>query len=417
MFLHMQTTNIQERTPSRKELLEYAFNIIPRTPSFREFAVAIIDFMNEVNSSFIIDLYEELLHCAPLNDIIIDSHFKEGLDEYTFKRWYDEFNREHEEKIRKETYSLKENIDELIKRIDEYRISDKFYELISYVGKVRYLAPYNALLVNLQRPGTEIAFSIRRWQEEYGCYPKRNANPLIILVPFGPVQVLYDYESIENAYISKEKLVEEWCNAFNYTQGEIDIREYYSLIHNLSSYGIALDESLNVDSAYRGYYRKCNPSDSHEINIVVHNTKLFIHETIKIKARFLFCINHNQTPEEIFYTICRNLGHLFCRHLFYNKRKERHLTLKEEEFEAETVAWLVCKRHGVDNPYEDYLATYSRKGIIPRCSIDIIMRAVTEIEKMLKEELVAKEGLWYKNDDEFKHKIDEMNNGDVNIII
>lgn len=72
--------------------------------------------------------------------------------------------------------------------------------------------------------------------------------------------------------------------------------------------------------------------------------------------------------------------------------------MKEREFEAETVAWLVCKRQGIENPSEEYLASYAPHGEIPICSMDIIMKAVTEIEKMLKGEVKIKDSLWYKED-------------------
>lgn len=92
------------------------------------------------------------------------------------------------------------------------------------------------------------------------------------------------------------------------------------------------------------------------------------------------------------------LGHLFCYHQCYDPSKHRSLTLKEREFEAETVAWLVCKRQGIENPSEEYLASYAPHGEIPICSTDIIMKAVTEIEKMLKQEIKIKDSLWYKED-------------------
>ena len=41
-----------------------------------------------------------------------------------------------------------------------------------------------------------------------------------------------------------------------------------------------------------------------------------------------------------FHTICHELGHLFCYHQFYTESKRRKLTIKEREFEAETVAGL-----------------------------------------------------------------------------
>ena len=106
-----------------------------------------------------------------------------------------------------------------------------------------------------------------------------------------------------------------------------------------------------------------------------------------------------------FHTICHELGHLFCYHQFYTESKRRKLTIKEREFEAETVAWLVCKRHGIYNPSEEYLASYAPQGEIPICSTDLIMKAVAEIERMMESPFKIKESLWYKEDKGLKEKI------------
>lgn len=82
--------------------------------------------------------------------------------------------------------------------------------------------------------------------------------------------------------------------------------------------------------------------------------------------------------------------------------------MKEREFEAETVAWLVCKRQGIENPSEEYLASYAPHGEIPICSTDIIMKAVTEIEKMLKNEVDIKDSLWYKQDKQIRQDISKF---------
>ena len=101
------------------------------------------------------------------------------------------------------------------------------------------------------------------------------------------------------------------------------------------------------------------------------------------------------------------MGHLFCRHLYYKYNKRRKLSVKEKEFEAENVAWLVCKRIGIDNPSEQYLASYSQDGKIPLCSVEMIMKAVTEIEKMISSEVRIMDSLWYKESKSLKDQISE----------
>ena len=131
-------------------------------------------------------------------------------------------------------------------------------------------------------------------------------------------------------------------------------------------------------------------------------------ELIKTTSCFIISVNHKQSDTEKFHTICHELGHLLCRHLHYNERARRWLEKKEEEFEAETVAWIVCKRMGINNPSEQYLATYAKDGQIPLCSIDLIMKAVTEIEEMISHETKIKAGKWYQADKGFKVFVDDV---------
>jgi hypothetical protein len=84
--------------------------------------------------------------------------------------------------------------------------------------------------------------------------------------------------------------------------------------------------------------------------------------------------------------------------------------LKEREFEAETIAWLVCKRHGIRTQSEQYLATYAPEGIIPVCSTEFILKAVTEIEKMLNGKVYLTKSLWYKEDKSVKKELDGILN-------
>lgn len=141
------------------------------------------------------------------------------------------------------------------------------------------------------------------------------------------------------------------------------------------------------------------PYEEKQLSIMVNK------ESAKINSRFIISINKNLSRIVQFHTICHELGHLFCYHQFYTESKRRKLTIKEREFEAETVAWLICKRHGIYNPSEEYLASYAPQGEIPICSTDLIMKAVAEIERMMESPIKIKESLWYKEDKGLKEKL------------
>ncbi len=408
----IEQEEIEWRKPTNGEVWNYAVDIIRNTTGFREFAEAIMDYIGEPSEEPI-RLYDALSQMKWSYEVKFDDSYK-NVNIDTLNDWFYAFQEKQERKAREEEWKAREDIDELIRRVEVYRDSNRFYEMMKYVGRVSYLAPFNAMLVNLQKPGTQIAFSISRWMK-YGRRPKLNSNPLIVLIPFGPVQTLYDFDSteeIEDFYAprrDKEGLIEEWCNVLNKTKGEIDPKKFDNLLSNLPIYGITLDTKFNAASTYGGYLGKLvqNSNNQFKVEGLLTKDKDFGRVTFsEQKARFIISVNKEQNREARFHTICHELGHLFCRHLFYDT-KERHLSHKEEEFEAETVAWLMCRRHGVNNPSEQYLATYSRGGKVPRCSLYNMMNAVKEIEKMMDKTMEAKDGLWYKYDKDFKRVVDE----------
>ncbi len=415
-----QTKDKENHKPNINELLEYALNIIPHAPTFKEFAVAMMEFMNEVNSKFVITLYEILLDKSPINGVILNKEFKSNIDEYTLGRWYYERLKDKEQKmhenVKTQVNSITiEKIDELVKQNREYRQNKKFLEMINNISELNYLAPYNAMLVNLQKSGTKLAFSRKKWKE-YGRCPKETATPLIALVQFGPTGVLYDYESTEIIkgcelmQMRENELVELWCNMTNRTGGKINHKKYSNLINNLSVYGISLNANTNATSTYIEHLKNSRPTDTDLSNIdvqYVYNIRQQRYETINILSKFNVDLDFNKSREEIFHSLCYSLGHIFCRHIFYNQLERRDLVCFEADFEAEVVAWIVCKRNGVANPAEKNLSTYWHNNHLPLYSFERIIKAVTEIEKMLASKMVAKDGLWYKHDEDFRDVINK----------
>lgn len=73
-----------------------------------------------------------------------------------------------------------------------YRNGREFRALLDFVVKLRNFAPFNAMLLQIQRPGLRHAASARDWRERFGRYLKEDARPLLILWPFDPVALVYD---------------------------------------------------------------------------------------------------------------------------------------------------------------------------------------------------------------------------------
>lgn len=391
----MNSDILEKKMP---EAIKYASNIIADSPNFIEFAIALTDYMGKEFIPYCKSVYMMLVNLSEFSYIAFNFEDFQHITPSIIEAEYNSFVSKQQEKQRE--LEFKENIDELQFLVKSYRNSQEFKKLIDFVGRFNYLAPYNAMLIQMQKPGATFLFNGKKWKE-YGRQPKVNAQKLIILKPFGPVQCVFDYgdtEEIPGASdaLNESDLMKLWDESLKRTKGDIKKETWDILMKNLPIYGIYLDDNFQAANTYGGYIM---PYKEKQLSIMVNK------EPLKTNSRFIISVNRNQERIVQFHTICHELAHLFCYHQFYTESKRRKLTIKEREFEAETVAWIVCKRYGICNPSEEYLASYAPNGVIPICSTDLIMKAVTEIEKMMNSPIKIKESLWYKEDKKLKEKI------------
>ena len=384
-----------------QEARRYALCIAGDTNMFEPFAIAMIDYMGYDIIPHLKELYCEICQILFTRAIPTDDlRHIERIDDVEIRGWYERYSKGQEERERSEQEEFNENIDELQFLVEDFRKKEEFQKMLDFVGKFSHIAPYNAMLVEMQKPGSILVLKGKEWKD-YGRFVKPNAQKLITLRQFGPVQCMFDIsdtEPIPGIPLNDDaKILEMWNNSLKRTEGDVDEEELKTLIFNLPAYGIYLDDSFNASNTYGGYVMPYE----HEISVPVNAS-----ESLRYKSRFLISVNRNQNRTEKFHTICHELGHIFCRHQSYDRKKTRGLSIKEREFEAETVAWLMCKRHGVNNASEEYLATYAPSGTIPLCSTDFIMKAVTEIEKMVQKKVYARKSEWYSEDKRFKDDLD-----------
>lgn len=401
---HLTTIDAEMKSLGEERLQnarKYAMYVLFNTNGFEQFAMEMVEYLGEDLCGLSKSFYVELYDVAQKRHHHMDDIWKVvGYTEDALLTRYQELKEERNRREEEIKGLFKENVDELQLQIEKHRESEEFKNLLEFVGKFHYLAPYNAMLVEMQLPSAKFVFPGKKWRE-YGRRITPNARKLITLMPFGPVQCMFDYsdtEPVEGAEVKGEaELIEMYENRVKHTKGEIDPDKFEQLVENLPSYGIYLDESLQAANSCYGYIIHY----AHDIMILVNRNNMQ-----KIKSRFILSLNSRLSKTDKFLTICHELGHLFCRHLFYRRDLERKTSIIEREFEAETVAWLMAKRHGVSNPSEKYLSWYGKDGKIPLCSMDYIMKAVTEIEKMIVGPVYAKKGLWYQHDKSFKELID-----------
>jgi hypothetical protein len=254
-------------------------------------------------------------------------------------------------------------LEELLNRARLYETSEEFADLMAFVIRLRNMAPFNAMLLQIQKPGIRYAATEADWKERFGRRPKEKARPLLILWPFCPVALVYDVLDTEGPDLPED--------AFSYyAKGNIDSARMSKFKTQLAKKQIQCIDYDQGDTDAGYISRETNPKDKTQY------------------SQYKLGINRNHDAPTAFVTLAHELAHLFLGHLGADKKlgieDRRRKTLRVREIEAECVAYLVSLRNGVKCNSYRYLHDY----VTPRDStetLDVyaIMLAAGHVEVLL----------------------------------
>lgn len=263
--------------------------------------------------------------------------------------------------------NLEENerslLDQLLHDSRLYKSSQDYFDLLEFIGRMRNFAPFNALLLQIQKPGLRFAASRHDWRERFGGKVKEDARPLLILWPFGPVALVYDVVDVVGGKIPVD------VQAF-VAKGAITETRIATFIERMKSKNIVVTITDFGDGKGGSIQMTMLPKDE------------------KTRGCYKMKINGNHTPAVRFVTIAHELAHLFLGHLGEDKKwgikDRRRCTHTQRELEAESVAYLVARRNGVESRSETYLAEYIRENpTIEDLDFYQMTRAAGQIETLL----------------------------------
>ncbi len=99
--------------------------------------------------------------------------------------------------IQKSISNKMPELDKLFCQVGTYRKSDQYKELLEFIKRFPNIAPYNAMLINIQKPGSKYVASASDWKKRFNRTIKIGARPLVILRPFGPVAFVFELSDTE----------------------------------------------------------------------------------------------------------------------------------------------------------------------------------------------------------------------------
>ncbi len=295
------------------------------------------------------------------------------------------------------------SIDRLFEEIRQYCTGAEFMKKLAFYIKFPYIGAYNAALVEQQRPGARFVLTARKWKKEYNRKIKRNARPVIILLPFYPVEFLFDISDTipidENIYVDDNEVIEDIIRR-NSTFYAYDISYYMKYLEiNLPKFGISYNNNYYVGSERRA---EITYNTDDKIYVRVYKDAI-----VKYHSYYTISVDMKARGTDEIALLFHELAHFFCRHISSSWWKSRDLEIEVKEFEAETVSYLVCNRLGIKSDPKKYLANYViNDNEIPPISLDAVFHAVDMIEQLVKESFNVTKSFMYKNDDKFKEIAD-----------
>ena len=289
-------------------------------------------------------------------------------------------------------------LDELFSSVQSYREGQAFINLMNFCAHFHMVGAYNAMLIETQREGVTYALNVAGWRK-FNRRPKPDARPVMILMPFAPVDFLFDVSDTEHIpnmpEVKYEEELKRLANPFQ-VEGKLNSQEYNTFLSNLKYLGIKLNPKLFAGGSLAA---KICRDEGRENETIMYGGK---NRGVMFPYYFRLSVNGNETDEEQFASICHELGHFFCHHLeppTMEWWEPRNVPYEQAEFEAECVAWLVCGRHGLKSTNSiEYIAGKCKE--IPQIAMGTIMSAVDKIEHLFVK-MNASESLLYKLSDEF----------------
>lgn len=256
-------------------------------------------------------------------------------------------------------------LDQLLTESRLYKSGQDYRDLLDFVGKFPQFAPFNAMLLQIQKPGLSFATSAYDWKRLFNRTIKLDARPLLIMWPFSPVALVYDVLDTEGKELPQDVM------AF-YARGTIDAGTLASFRASLEKKNIQWDE-IDAGDNKAGSIRMIECADP---------------KSKKGRNRYRMGINKNHQPAVQFSTLAHELAHLFLGHLGADKplniADRSRFGHDQKEIEAESTAYLVCKRNGVTPGSERYLSDFVGES---KSSADIdmysVMRAAGHVESLL----------------------------------
>lgn len=271
---------------------------------------------------------------------------------------------------------------------------DAVMNFLDFAQRMKRLAPYNMLMVFIQRPGARIVASRKEW-EAVGQTVLTDAIPIVVLQPMGPIRYIFEVGDTV-----PPRVLNPFTDPLAAT-GNFEALMLESLIAGLRkarSRGLFVDvvkadlgENYSGSIVHAGIFAP--QAETAPLMDSIYNCAT-IERDGDGKVHWRIRLNRRLEPAQSYATLVHELGHLFCGHVGSfgdnNPRANEFgwpdrssLPTSIKEIEAELVAWHSCDRLGLVTGAPLYLRSHLEEaqslGVLDLLSLDRVIRSIARV--------------------------------------
>ena len=253
-------------------------------------------------------------------------------------------------------------IDDVLRASAVYRSSAGFREMVDFMSRFQGYAPYNLMLIRVQNPSCSFFASANHWHQRFERSVNEDARPMLILAPGGPVMTVYDLDDTDGPSLPEE------LTRFATVEGRWDARWLARLVEGIGRLRIRVDFKP-LSSTNAGFVTRTLGPEEDKFRIVIHRG-------LEDSSRFG--------------VLCHEFAHMLLGHLGGDKERRwpsrSHLGREAIEIEAETTAYMVTRRLGLEGTSAEYMSRHLGHDatVPPGVSFDTIAKVAGKLENMVR---------------------------------
>lgn len=286
----------------------------------------------------------------------------------------------------------KASIDALIHGANRYRQGSEYLELLRFVGRFRKYAPFNAMLVDLQRRGTRYVLTADKWLSDFRRVLKPGAQPLVILQPRGPFMVVYDVgdtEALPGARPLPREITDPLGIQARINDGAV-LKLWDRTVSNAVRDGVRVTlVDTAAHSAGSTYWGKSLGTVSRPAPRSKGPEEVY-------RLRHEIEVNRNLAPIDRYTTLVHELAHIYLGHI--GTPNPDHWpdrwggTDQRDEIEAESITYMLMARLDAQVEMGDYILAHARTSADTPSDIalNLMFKVAGEIIEMGQKRLPAR---------------------------